>query len=565
MRKLIFRSVVFFLTVCCMYLVFSSSRSINAACGGTITCCTEKTLSCTWQDGSSCNDPSIPGCNCVSQCVSGSYQSDTCGDWYNDGGCYPPPLNCVMNQTGNCDTSGGGGGGGTPGSTATPVPSGPPAGDVCSGGNRCYNDWTCCDSGCAHTFEEGYNACAGGGGGAPPRNECTEATQCPDGKTCGAGTECNFSNNKWGCTAVAKCFDCSMSFNPAKLEVQTGTSTVVNVAVNNVKGGKFEDVTFKSSNTNVLTTNPAKDTSSPYQTTVNALSQGTINLTASGTISGNNNACSKSITAYVYDRYVTSWWRANKADVTTNGSLISIIPTTCNNNNNCILIKGSNPGVASYGTTYDFKEGPTLGTVSNQGWIVNTTYATKLYDYSYFEKMAPSTTVWNTLPSNAVAGAVLKNTGIKSPDGYYWFKAVGDMNITTSFNINNRKVILYVEGGDLTFSGNVDIDTIGSDFFMAVVGKAADGSKGNINLAPAVDKVEGIFVSDNSFNTGTGNVALLVKGSVVSWGGVALQRDLGPINNQTLPSEEFEFKPDLVIRYPQSLTNYDINWKEVVP
>ena len=84
--------------------------------------------------------------------------------------------------------------------------------------------------------------------------------------------------------------------------------------------------------------------------------------------------------------------------------------------------------------------------------------------------------------------------------GYVWFRRKGNQTINGTANLAGRKVVLLVEGGDLTISGRVSI-TAGSGFFGAFVGKGEGGAGGNIIVDPSVShptqaSLEGIFLSD---------------------------------------------------------------------
>ena len=402
----------------------------------------------------------------------------------------------------------------------------------------------------------------------PPPSICDDTKTCANGTTqCGPGKACRSDGEGgWNCQIDKSCFDCSISVNPKPIYVQTGTSLILNANVSKVRGGELKRVKFVSSNTGKVTaTSP--DGTSPFESTITGIASGSPKITAKAEVSNDDVvACENEITTYVYDQYVSGWWQASGADITSNGSINSIIPLSCTAAKNCIpqLIRDENPGVVIYGTSYDFQEGPGQGSASDTGWLANATSNTKIYDYAYFSKMAPKDTVWNEV-SGSVTSSKFKNNVTKSPDGYYWFKSVGDLTVTGKLTMDSGKIIIFVEGGDLTFAGDVNIGDLGQDFIMAIAGKDANGDKGNIKISPGVVKVEGVFVTDNQFMTGIDNKKLTVQGSVVAWGGIDMQRDLGPVDNQYDPAEFFVYQPEIAIMFPQSLTDYDINWKEVVP
>ncbi len=104
---------------------------------------------------------------------------------------------------------------------------------------------------------------------------------------------------------------------------------------------------------------------------------------------------------------------------------------------------------------------------------------------------------------------------------------------------------------------------------MVIVGKEADGDKGDIIVDPSVTHptqpaLEGLFLAEHQFHTGASDRQLYVRGSVVAWEGVVLERNLGDAN-QTTPGELFEYAPELLSTYPRNLTRTRVNWKEVAP
>lgn len=256
---------------------------------------------------------------------------------------------------------------------------------------------------------------------------------------------------------------------------------------------------------------------------------------------------------------VGGWWQVVGGDAITNGALQSNIPVTCvlpGCNPRFILdgTAGAIPGNAIFGGTTTL----TTPNVSSKGWLGNSSYLGRKYDSAYFTNLIPTSVSFNRVGPNATQADF--DGGVAS-NGYYWYRSTGNLTLTGNITINgNRKVVLFVDGGDFNINGKINIQTRGSGFFMAIVA-------GNINVGSSVTgapSIEGLFVSDGSFSTGTGNLPLAVRGTVVGWGGVSLQRDLG-VGNNTGPAETFEYGPDLVLLYPRDLVQDRINWQEVIP
>ena len=278
------------------------------------------------------------------------------------------------------------------------------------------------------------------------------------------------------------------------------------------------------------------------------------------------------------------WWQTKDADIMTNGNISSKIPSGC-------TLPGCNPvfgldglggfpGVVVYGgSSFDFNQavGNGANQVSSKNWLANASYLGKNYSYLYFSKLGPlvdcaddaDKLCYNNLLLPSITGGDL-NSGGTPHRGYVWYKRVGDLAINGNVNlVGDRKVILLVEGGNLTINGLINLQAPGVGFFMTIVGKDANGQKGNIIIDPSVTHpvqpgLEGMYLADAQFRTGAGSSKLWVKGAVVAYGGVVLQRDLGG-GNSTAPAEYFEYDPTLIFTYPRELTRHNMTWKEVAP
>ena len=216
--------------------------------------------------------------------------------------------------------------------------------------------------------------------------------------------------------------------------------------------------------------------------------------------------------------------------------------------------------------------------VSETGWLANSGYnASKIYNSTYFLNAIPESTTINTLPGSTINGTSLSSGGTAT-NGIYWYEynpasyGGADLTINTSTGLGARKVVLIVNGADVYLKGNINL-TKGSGFFLLVAGANDGGTKGNILVDPGVGggaaaNLEGIYVTDGQFRTGTtgtsSDTKLWVRGSIATYGGMDLQRDLGPANSTT-PAEFFEFAPDLALLFPKSLGVRSMSWQEVAP
>lgn len=60
-----------------------------------------------------------------------------------------------------------------------------------------------------------------------------------------------------------------------------------------------------------------------------------------------------------------------------------------------------------------------------------------------------------------------------------------------------------------------------------------------------------------------------MRGALVGWQGVNLERDLDPTNttgaNNDTPAEFIEYAPDLVMTFPRELLREGLVWREIAP
>jgi hypothetical protein len=198
--------------------------------------------------------------------------------------------------------------------------------------------------------------------------------------------------------------------------------------------------------------------------------------------------------------------------------------------------------------------------------------STKIYNSTYFLNAIPEDMIINSL-SSSIDGSAIASGGTAT-DGIYWYEydpaanGGSDLTINTLASLGARKVVVIVKGADVYLNGEITL-TKGSGFFLLVAGATTGGTKGNIIVSPTVGggasaNLEGIFVTDGAFQTGLASTQLWVRGTVASYGGISLQRDLGDLNSTT-PAELFEFAPDLALLFPQKLGAHSISWQEVAP
>ncbi len=472
-------------------------------------------------------------------------------------------------------------------------------------GTRCYTDWNrtteSCNAACSLWYID--KECQNNGGepvdGVCPVIWYGRATNCcviddrctcsswVDGN-CGGGSctstqrrqtrNCNpdLCDPETRCIADPSCNPptCSVSLAPSTASITQGTNVSYTATVT-VGNGSVDQVNFSSSETSIVTVSPTSDASVPYQTVGNALAVGNSIITSNVVMSGSVRCTD---TATIDVTVPGPWWQVQDADIITNGNLFSLIPATT-----CLLpgcdpafgLEGSGgyPGVPSYGESYDFEMGNGTGTVSSTGWLANSmTTLNKVYDYSYFEGLVRPDVEINEIIEPEIQGGYLINQG-NATRGYVWFKRQGDLTITGTANLQDRKVVLLIDG-DLYLgrppaqSGSKIQVRDGSGFFMAIVsGDIIISPKASIDPLDPKPVFEGIFLAEGQVKTGTEgpelDEQLWIRGSVAAYGGVVLERDL--TDNSVTPAEFFEYGPDLLFTFPRDLTSRRYKWKEIAP
>lgn len=369
---------------------------------------------------------------------------------------------------------------------------------------------------------------------------------------------------------------CTVDLTPNSATLSPGAFTIL-TAIVTVGGGTVDRVNFTSSNNSIVTVNPLTDSTVVYSTQAQALFLGSATVSAD-VVMGGSVTCSDSVATgggtTVNVALAGPWWQTRDADVTTNGDLVSLISGLCILPfcNPVLGLRGTGgfPGVVAYGgSTADFSDGGTRGNAAESpyNWLANSRYNGRIYDYAFFDRLIPDDVVINELTPPVTGGTF--NSGGAPSRGYVWYHwngtTLGDLTITGNVNlVGSRRVVLLVEDANATIDGRIQLQTPGQGFFMMVVGKDANGQKGDIIVDPSVDDIEGIYLAESEFSTGVANSQLQVRGSVVAYDGFNLQRDLG-ILNEISPAELFEYAPEIIATFPRVFTQRRIRWKEVAP
>lgn len=274
------------------------------------------------------------------------------------------------------------------------------------------------------------------------------------------------------------------------------------------------------------------------------------------------------------------WWQVKDGDVESNGDLNSAPPLPQPPNFFDLKGPGGFPGIPTYNGTLS---GIDSTNVSETKWLAASSITNpKIYNYQFFINQVPTSilSTFNTIAAGDDVAADLTNPGAthdSNSDFYYWYKYDGNANghqalTIPAVDIGDRKVIVFVDSADVNITGNIALND-GVGFFLLIVGQDAAGNGGSINVATSVGggaaNLEGLYIGDDSFADGTlkpggDDVKLHVRGSVVAYRSVALQRDLGAAD-VTDPAELFEYAPDQIMLFPKALSVRKINWKEIAP
>ena len=408
-------------------------------------------------------------------------------------------------------------------------------GGYCLGDNTGQSSGTCsCTNGGPTCTGSGYSACVD----CSQWRVCTNSGQlqvqwCQSGSCTGGAGDPPPSGNP----------SCTVSLSPTSTTVAALSATTFSASVA-MSGAAITSVNFSSSNPSVATVSPSSDTTSAYETIATGVSSGTSTITAN-VIANGSTLCTTTATLNVLP--VGAWWQVKDGDITATGNISSYIPTSSYVFDD--IGDGGFPGVPVYSSAISTG----LGSISTTGWNANAaTSPERRFGYSYFENLVPEDVVYSDI--------TLLPTGGPVQYGYEWYKVTGDYTVSSDIDFGSRKVILFVETGNLNIDAKINL-TDNSGFFGAFV-------NGDINVSPLVTAVgpalEGIYLTDQSFDTGIlGNTQLHIRGSVVSYGGMSLSRDL--TNNASAPAELFEFAPDQVVLFPEKLGFRAQKWLEVAP
>ncbi len=352
---------------------------------------------------------------------------------------------------------------------------------------------------------------------------------------------------------------CSVTFSSPSYTLSTGATIQVAPTISNVSNGSVSSVYYASGAG--IGVNPTETSSSPYTTNVTGVSVGTEYLTTSVAMDG----VVRCIASTAVNVLNSAWWQVGDSDVM-GLNINSYVPVLSYFG---IAGPGGFPGVPIYGSSTNL----TNANASEKGWLSNSSHNSgRIFNSTYFINRIPQEVLDNEssiLSTNTINEGNLTSGGALY-NGYYWYiydgTTLGDITIDSAIDLGTRKVILIVKNAGININGSINL-TDANGFFLGV-------TSGDIDISSSVGgsggaDIEGIYMCDGSFNTGTGGVDsdlnLWVRGSVAGYGGVNLQRDMGDSQNALMPAEFFEYAPDQELLFPISLAYRATNWREVAP
>jgi len=380
---------------------------------------------------------------------------------------------------------------------------------------------------------------------------------------------------------VSSCGSCTIDSVP-DVTVAVDETASVFATVSTGGGGTVGQVEFSSNNTSVAIMTPSDPFIDPDNITGMGVAQGTIrgvsvgntNVNVVATLTDGITTCNSSSLVNPNNGDVTvtppnPWWQTIGGDILSAAEITSKIPSTCASSPVCEEFLNreltDNPSLFPGVTTYYsilvpyFRSGD-LTRDANESWLTNTLSSfssTLRYDYSYFFDKIPA-----AVTPLSVAGPISGTLSGATPDanGYEWYTNSGGLTINNLTINAGQRVVLFVDG-NLTLAGDIDFANEATSFFMTAVDGAMDVANPAAN--PPTQTLNGLFVA-NQFNASAGSSQLVVNGSVASWGGVTLNRDIAT-RNATEPAELFNFRPDYVLRCPQELLKRGGLWREISP
>lgn len=207
------------------------------------------------------------------------------------------------------------------------------------------------------------------------------------------------------------------------------------------------------------------------------------------------------------------------------------------------------------------------GGVSSTNWEVNALFSTSLWTDSDYT--AIKNRIWTNVTPDSINSSVDSladlTSGALQSDGAYYVTA-SSFNITVNIDLGTNKVVM-ISDGDVNIDGKINLND-NSGFLMILAGgnitvNPSVGTSGDPSLSNRTPELEGLFVANTKFDTGSNSTKTLrVEGVVAAGQGITFGR---VPSVTTYPGEFFKFRPDLVSLIPMNVLGRSTKWQELAP
>ncbi len=220
---------------------------------------------------------------------------------------------------------------------------------------------------------------------------------------------------------------------------------------------------------------------------------------------------------------------------------------------------GGYPGIVSYGSSYDFESSVTNAgetVVSATNWLVNETFSTMDFYTTFWRRFGGPTTV----DYDNTAASLSQPASRATP-----YLVSGPLGTQGNWNIPDGEKLIFLVDGNITINGTITTTGTGMAVFITN-GNITIASSVGVAPASSTPVVEGMYIANGSFNTGTSSSGVerfVGKGNFVA-GSFNLQRDLGD-DNASISPELFIWDPKILVHMPQAMMDVPYYWQEVAP
>ena len=235
-----------------------------------------------------------------------------------------------------------------------------------------------------------------------------------------------------------------------------------------------------------------------------------------------------------------------------NGSVDVAIPSSAVGGANLIQKLFNYAGAVIYRGS-QFILGAGVPSQSPFNWKSDDSPARNNYPPSYYDEFLAKVTPDKNL-----------NSGFQPLEGSgNYVSTLADLTINDPWDIADGEHYIIFIPGKLTINAKINVDQGGFIAFITKGGITVDDDLGDPPVAAPTGDIEGIYITDGTFDTGAGPNQIVFEGSVLART-TNLQRSLGS-SNDSYPAEKFIYRPDFLFTAPQSMMDSMQVWQEVAP